>query len=65
MHLGAALIATLAVTLGATPPEEPTGEEIVFIPADPAGFGPRNVFAAITAVFGAWNYWYKDMGFSA
>ena len=61
MHLGALLITTLAVTLGATPPEEPTVEEVVLMPADPAGFGPRNVFAAITAVFGAWNYWYKDI----
>lgn len=36
-------------------------EEIVLVPADPAGFGPRNVFAAVTSVFGAWSYWYKDL----
>jgi hypothetical protein len=35
-------------------------DEVQLIPHDPAGFGLRNVGAAVTSIFGAWNYWYAE-----
>jgi hypothetical protein len=60
MRPGTALAALLVLTLAWAATGEPTEEEVLLMPADPAGFGPRNVFAAITSIFGAWGYWYRD-----
>lgn len=61
----AALLWTLGIGLAGLATEtvladEPAPEEVVLVPGDPAGWGLRNVAAAVTSVFGAWSYWYGE-----